>query len=209
MSQTLITIGTYWDVVEARLAKIHLEAAGIRSVLQNENSVSMNWLEFANMSKGVQLQVESADVDAAIEVLEQKSPAVDEIGDEWDTHGESTGDDDDDDEKEREPETLTGSFDTTTVEDKYAPLNAREKRIQRAYLTAIVGLMFVPLEFYSTYLLGVSLLSEEPLRPALRRKARLAGLVNGSVLLAYFFFAWQCNQYGYDPFSGIYEALWG
>ena len=31
MSQSLITIGTYWDVTEARLARIYLEAAGIRS----------------------------------------------------------------------------------------------------------------------------------------------------------------------------------
>lgn len=207
MSQSLITIGTYWDVVEARLAKIHLEAAGIRSVLQNENSVSVNWLEFANVSKGVQLQVGAADVDAALEVLEQKSPAVDEIGDEWNTHEESV--EDEDDEEHHEPETHSVPLESANTEEKYAPLNPREKRIRRGYLTANIGLMFLPLEFYSTYLLGVSLLSKEPLRPAIRQQARLAFLMNGSVLLAYFLFAWQSSQYGYDPFSAIFYTLFG
>lgn len=67
--------------------------------------------------------------------------------------------------------------------------------------------MFLPLEFYSTYLLGVSLLSKEPLRPAILQKARHAFLINGCVLLAYFFFAWQCGQYEYDPFSWVYYTL--
>ncbi len=204
MSQSLITIGTYWDVTEARLARIYLEAAGIRSVLQNENSVTMNWLEFANTSKGVQLQVDAADVDAAIEVLEQKSPRADEIGDEWDTHEE---DPEEENEERVEPESLLRQNESVLDEEKYAPLNPREQRIQRGYLTAIVGLMFLPLEFYSTYLLGVSLLSADPLRPAIRRKAQHAFLINGFVLLAYFLFAWQCSEYGYDPISGIYESL--
>ncbi len=204
MSQSLVTIGTYWDVVEARLAKIHLEAAGIRSVLQNEHSVSMNWLEFANVSKGVQLQVDSGNVDAAIEVLEQKSPAGDEIGDKWNTHeeiAEEVG------EEPIDPEPAIRQDESSNDEEKYAPLNSREQRVQRGYLTAIVGLMFLPLEFYSTYLLGVSLLSDEPLRPTIRQKAGRAFLINGCVLLAYFLFAWQCSEYGYDPISGMYESL--
>ena len=206
MSQSLITIATYWDVTEARLARIYLEAAGIRSVMQNEHSVTMNWLEFANTSKGVQLQVDSADVDAAIEVLEQKSSVVDEIGDEWNTREEVP---EEENQERVEPEVLLRQSESVQDEEKYAPLNPREQRIRRGYITAVVGLMFLPLEFYSTYLLGVSLLSEEPLRPAIRQKARQAFLINGFVLLAYFLFAWQCSEYGYDPFSGIYESLFG
>ncbi len=206
MSQSLVTIGTYWDPVEARLARIYLEEAGIRSILQNEHSVTMNWLEFANAFRGVQLQVDSSDVDAAIKVLEQKSPMTDEIGDEWDTPPETTM------EEGEEPPAESESTPPVSPEldaEKDAPLNQREQRIKRAFVTSIVGLIFLPLEFYSTYLLGVYLISKEPVRPSLRQTARKAAIINGAVLLGYFLFAWQSSQYGLNPFEEIFYSLFG
>ncbi len=206
MSQSLVTIATYWNPVEARLARMYLEAAGIRSMLQNEHSVTMNWLEIANASRGVQLQVDSADVDAALEVLERESPGKDEIGDEWDTPKEIAI------EEGEEPiaESAVPSPLSPEVDDeKYAPLNPRELRIKRAFVTSIVGLLFLPLEFYCTYLLGVSLISKEPVRSSLRQTARKAAIINGAVLLVYFMFAWQCSQYELDPYEEIFYSLFG
>ena len=207
MSSTLVTVGTYWDPVEARLARIHLEAAGIRSVLQNEHSVTMNWLEFANASQGVQLQVDAADVDAAMEELERKWSESDEIADEWDTSEEIVSAEEDESliEMDQSPTDSAKGIDG----EKYNSLNDREKRIRRGYLAAIMGLLFVPFEFYSTYELGVSLLSEESIRPSLRKTARNAFLINGGVLLAYFLFAWQCSRYGINPVWGMCQTLLG
>jgi len=199
MSRSLVTVATYWDPVEARLAKIHLGSVGVRSVLQNENSVTMNWLEFANASKGVQLQVNKPDVDLAMDVLERRTSGVDEIGDEWKVtpdcagHGEL--------ESPAEPE----SFELDAPDD--APWNAKELQIQRAYVTAILGLLFLPLEFYATYQLGVSMLSDDPVRPTLFKTARRAIAINVVVLLAYFTFAMQCSKYGSDPTSSIFSIL--
>ena len=179
MSQSLVTIATYWNPVEARLARMYLEAAGIRSILQNEHSVTMNWLEIANASRGVQLQVDSADVDAAIEVLERKSPGVEEIGNEWDTPEETML------EEEEEPtsEVTTTTPDRPEVDDeKYAPLNLRELRIKRAYLASILGLGFTPIEFYATYLLGLVAISDEKIRPALHKTVWRAVAINGFVI---------------------------
>ena len=206
MSQSLVTIATYWNPTEARLARMYLEAEGIRSLLQNEHSVTMNWLEIANASRGVQLQVDPADVDAAMEVLERKSLQTEEIGDEWDTPPETTSEEDEEPTAEATP---PAPVRPEVDDEKYAPLNMREQRIKRAFVTSIVGLLFLPLEFYSTYLLGVSLISEEPVRPSLRQTARQAALINGAVLLAYFLFAWQSGQYGLEPFQEIYYTFFG
>lgn len=192
MSQSLVTIATYWDPTEARLARMYLEAAGIRTTLQNEHSVTMNWLEIANATRGVQLQVVSTDVDAAMEVLERKSPGTEEIGDEWDTPQEVTNEEG---EEPTEESTPSPQVSREVDDEKYAPLNQRELRIKRAFLTSILGLCFFPLEFYSTYLLGVSLISKEPVRPSLRQTAIKAAIINGFSQLVYFLIAWQFSQH--------------
>ena len=202
MRQTLVTIATYWDTVEARLARIHLEAAGIRSTLQNEHSVTMNWLEFANASRGVELQVDEPDVDAAIEVLERKAPEADEIGDDWKVERETSIGDDEETEAESILEDADG---LENVAEE--PLNRRERQIQRAYRSAMLGLIFLPVEFYCTYLLGASLLSDESIRPSIQKTARNAVLLNLCVLFVYFSFALQCSHYAVDPAYSIYSSF--
>ena len=166
MSESLVTICTYWNSTEARLARMYLAAAGIRSILQNEHSVTMNWLESANASRGVQLQVDSTDVDAAIEVLERKSPPTEEIGDEWDIPAETTLEEGEEPTAEATPTTPVRS---EVDDERDAPLNQRELRIKRAYVTSILGLMFWPILFYATYLLGLIAISREPIRSTLHK----------------------------------------
>jgi hypothetical protein len=197
MSQTLVTIATYWDSTEARLARMYLEAAGIRSILQNEHSVTMNWLEIANASRGVQLQVDSADVDAAIEVLEQKSPGTDEIGDEWNTPPEITLDEGEAPTAESAPyPPLSPEVDDEHIDDReHAPLNLREQRIKRADVTSILGLVFWPILFYATYLLGLIAISKEPIRSTLHKLIWRAVAINGFMMGLLYLTAFMLNWY--------------
>lgn len=192
MSQSLVTICTYWDAVEARLAKVYLEQAGIRAVLQNENAVTMDWLAFANASKGVQLQVETSDVVSAIEVLERKSPQTEEIENEWDTPEETTTEED-----EATPQESVSSppLSPEVDDEKYAPLNLREQRIERAYLASKIGIVFSPVVFYATYLLGLVAISEEPIRSTLHKLIWRAVAINGFMMGLLFLAAYLLNWY--------------
>ena len=54
---------------EAELAKIKLEANGIRCFLAGKNFVSMYWL-LSGADRGVKLQVKESDAEKALEILE-------------------------------------------------------------------------------------------------------------------------------------------
>ncbi len=192
MSQKLVTIGHYWNSVDARLAKIHLETAGIHSVLQNENSVTTNWLEVANASRGVQLQVDEADIDAAMDVLEQRTPTEGEIGNAWETVGTT-------DNGDNSPSPDDQSVDDDQHDPEYVSLNLREKLIQQAYVSAILGVIFLPLEFYSLNQLLLSAISDKPVRESMQKKRRWAWVINLFVILGYFLLALQITGYGVSP----------
>lgn len=190
MSRSLVTIGHYWSSVDARLARIHLEAAGIDSVLQNENSVTMNWLEVANASRGVQLQVAEADAEAAIRILEEKAPPTDEIGNEWNTEHAVT-------EGNTAEETHDDPDEAPIDDPEYAPLNRRELLIQRAYIAAMLGILFVPLELFALNQLILAAFQKDSLRASVRRKSRHAWIVIGLVSLGYMLLLAQI--YGHVP----------
>lgn len=190
MSRSLVTIGHYWNSVDARLARIHLEAAGIDSVLQNEHSVTMDWLEVANASRGVQLQVDEADTEEALRVLAEKVPQ---------SAGEGN---------ERNPEQATGeslpeetlsneqnsqSDDDPTGDREYTSLNRREQMIQRGYVAAMLGILFLPLEFFALYQLIPTLFMKEPLRASVRRKSHHAWITIVLVSVAYLIFLAQAT----------------
>lgn len=193
MSRSLVTIGHYWNSVDARLARIHLEAAGIDSVLQNEHSVTMNWLEVANASRGVQLQVDEADVEAAMRVLEEKVPPTDEAGNPWASepaHGEVPPDGASSDDPNSHLDD-TSTDDASTDDREYTSLNQREHLIQRGYIAAMLGILFLPLEFFALYQLIPTLFMKEPLRASIRRKSHHAWITIGLVTLAYLMFVAQ------------------
>lgn len=190
MSRSLVTIGHYWNSVDARLARIHLEAAGIDSVLQNEHSVTMNWLEVANASRGVQLQVDEANVEAAMRVLEEKVPPSDEVGNEWRSEL-ANGETPPDEATSNEPNHLTDE--DSTADREYNSLNRREQMIQRGYIAAMLGILFLPLEFFALYQLIPTLFMNEPLRASVRRKSVHSWITIVLVTLAYLMFLAQAT----------------
>lgn len=68
----LVTIRTFWNPLEAGLAKGMLDAANIESFLFDENMIGQNIL-YANALGGVKLRVDAANVEEANRVLEETS----------------------------------------------------------------------------------------------------------------------------------------
>jgi len=73
--QDLVTIRTFWGLLEAELAKGLLDSAGIESFLFDDNMVRMDWFN-ANALGGVKLRVDAHNVDAANRVLQEVSDEV-------------------------------------------------------------------------------------------------------------------------------------
>lgn len=66
----LVVIRSFWNLVEAELAKGVLEAAGIEAFLFDDNMVRLDWFN-ANALGGVKLRVDADNVEAAKRVLEE------------------------------------------------------------------------------------------------------------------------------------------
>ncbi len=75
----LVTVRRFRDLSEAIVARSMLESAGIVVYLYDENLVRLDW-QLSNFIGGIRLQVEAAEREAALELLEQPVPAVLEYG---------------------------------------------------------------------------------------------------------------------------------
>lgn len=67
----LVTIGQFGDMSEALLAKGCLDSAGIESFLADANVSRVEW----PVTRGMRLQVNTADLEAAIALLDQSGAA--------------------------------------------------------------------------------------------------------------------------------------
>ena len=68
--RSLITVRSYWNLLEAELAKGALEAAGIDCFLFDDNMLRMDWFN-ANAIGGVKLRVDRGNVDDANRILDE------------------------------------------------------------------------------------------------------------------------------------------
>lgn len=68
--RNLITVRSFWNLLEAELAKGALEAAGIECFLFDDNMVRMDWFN-ANAIGGVKLRVDRGNVDDANRILDE------------------------------------------------------------------------------------------------------------------------------------------
>ncbi len=66
--RTLVTVATYTQALEARVALTRLEESGIEAFLADENLVTMNWM-WSNAVGGVKLQVHGSDAERAGDLL--------------------------------------------------------------------------------------------------------------------------------------------
>ncbi|PYQ29585.1 MAG: hypothetical protein DMF56_11520 [Acidobacteria bacterium] len=75
MSDFLVTVASYWFLSDALVAQNALDAAGIDSVLDDENMAT----NITNAVRGVKLRVRNIDAIRAGEVLESQCESLDEI----------------------------------------------------------------------------------------------------------------------------------
>jgi hypothetical protein len=76
----LVVIRSYWNLLDAELARGALESAGIECFLFDDNIVRMDWFN-ANAMGGVKLRVDPENVEAANRILDESVkdiPASDE-----------------------------------------------------------------------------------------------------------------------------------
>jgi hypothetical protein len=70
----LVPIRTFWNLLEAELAKGLLESAGIEAFLFDDNMVRLDWFN-ANALGGVKLRVDADQVEEATRILEENASA--------------------------------------------------------------------------------------------------------------------------------------
>lgn len=172
----LVTVATYDDAVSARLALNHLQEAGLAAVISDENTVAMDWL-LANAVGGIKVQVDRKQILRAREVLEghehRTAPAngddasgLDELAEEAMAAA-------------REPECgeqVEGVENEGDPEEEPPP-TTRERDSLRALRSALLGILFPPVEIYVLYLVYRVFVSEERLGARYRNMALAAAII--------------------------------
>lgn len=71
--RNLVVVRSYWNLLDAELAKGVLESAGIETFLFDDNMVRMDWFN-ANALGGVKLRVDPENVEEASRLLDDQAP---------------------------------------------------------------------------------------------------------------------------------------
>lgn len=181
MTHELITVATLSSPVEASLVQNQLEAAGIRSFMSDEAAVGMAWY-LGNAIGGVKVQVAESDAPHAFDVVNDHEP-VTITEEDW---RNPAGLDEEAEEFDRQWEE-----DETDEEGSHAdsPVSDLNKMVDRAWKTAIYGIMFFPLQLYSLLLLAKIAFRGEHLSFEQRRKVRISYFVNSGMILVLLFLA--------------------
>jgi len=139
MAEDLEFIATFDNPLLANIAKGRLEAEGISAFLHNERFVEMNW-QWSNAVGGIGLLVPTVDAQRARSILARPN-------------GELQG------ESQEMPE------DPVDADEVLVEPNLRELDAARAIKSAVLGLLFCPLQAYTAWLLFMVVMADEPLRP--------------------------------------------
>ena len=144
-TQEFVTVASYWQPAEARMAQSRLEAEGIHAYLANEQTIAMDWL-LANALGGIKLQVAESDLDRAQEVL--ASVSASKPVENTNVISQAV--------KQGIRADLPKQDPVATDEgQKNEPTETPDLLINRAYRAALIGLFIfvVPIHIYSVYLL--------------------------------------------------------
>jgi len=69
----LVVIRSYWNLLDAELARGVLQSAGVEAFLFDDNMVRMDWFN-ANALGGIKLRVDAVNVEEASRILEEQAP---------------------------------------------------------------------------------------------------------------------------------------
>lgn len=169
----LTTVATYFEPIQADLARSRLEGEDIPTFIEGGEFALMAWhLSLAN--RGIKVQVPTEHAERASTLLSETSRAsagrkqIDEDRAKADENEPAC---DDDGEAEYEPE--------PTV---------REQNADRAFRGAAMGLLFLPLQLYVFWLLLKVFVSEESLSRHSRNRALVAAAVNFPLIVLFCLF---------------------
>jgi len=186
MAGKLVTIARFDLAGQAHIAKNALEAAGIRSVLADEQIVAMDWL-LSNAVGGIKVQVLEEDAERAVSTLEE-ALGSDEPVDEETMAAEAEAAEKEGIDELAEPvapptDAPITSVGTSTEEDMTGMASERDDYARRFFFAAFFGLVVPLLWFYAIYLFLNAAFGEGSLRPDSRNKMHI-----GVFLLAIGFF---------------------
>lgn len=163
----LVTLDTFQNAHEARLALDFLGSQGIKAVLSDEHVVGMHFF-IGNAIGGVKLKVLANDAERAVTLMTQKNKIHhsddDQTADEFD---ESDFADD------SEPEESVPKVQVVEV-----PPTDRELLADRTFRSAIVAILLIPLQIWVLFLLVRVLNSKERLQGPHRTRAWIAACIN-------------------------------
>ena len=186
MGKRLVTIATFDQAAQARLAKNVLDDAGIQSTVNDESIVAMDWL-LSNAVGGVKVQVWEEDAERAVVALEEKlgadgegfhSPITpEELAAEAEAAIPEEG-------EETEAPALVGTIgpiepEVTTNRDDYA---------RRSAFAGILGLIIPPVAAFAVYLFLNGALGEGTLSPRGRLNLFVGGFMAVAGLIWFPFF---------------------
>jgi hypothetical protein len=165
MSNDFQTIATFWNPNEAQLARALIEAEGVQVVLMGYEAISSDWL-LSNAIGGVQLQVPQAQVDYAVNILEDSGPFGRR------SLVSATGEGGLDDGLEEGPEDSS-----EVVEEDQTQPTAKEESIDRFIKTSILSWIFFPLSLYALWLFLSVLTNPDPVGEKYTRKLWIGTLI--------------------------------
>jgi hypothetical protein len=185
MARRLVTIATFDQPAQARLAENALKEAGIASTVSDENLVAMDWL-LSNAVGGAKVQVWEEDAEKAVELLESRFGEDGEnLGamispEEFAAEAEAAAPE----KADEEPNRWTSRHDERDLPP--AAADSRENYARRVFFASWLGILFPPLTVYALYLFLHAALGEGELSS--RGKFNL--LVGGFALLTGLLFLW-------------------
>lgn len=171
MKDSLVTVASFGDVLEANLAKGMLESDGIQAYLAGGEVASMAW-HLTGAIGGIKLQVASRDEQSARALLAAvRNKGSQDDGEDWEAGAEEFGDDAD-----AEPSATT---------EPHRELTSRDQTADRALRGALLGVLFFPIQFYVWWLLVDIAGSEESLAADKRHRAIVAAIISVPYLVVW------------------------
>ena len=152
MSDRLVTVATFHEPVAAALARNFLESQGIPAVLFDEDTIATGWM-LSGAIGGIKLQVAPIHLERAEMLLAQIQAARDDADD--------------------EPLPQTAIATQEIAEDMKSEREDRElinQLTDKLFRSAVFGLIFCPLFFYTVYLLMEIMSTEGTISPNRRWK---------------------------------------
>ena len=162
MSKDLVTIATFANSLEANLALQCLEGEGIKAFLMDEATETLAW--HLTVAVGwIKLQVFRPDVEQALSILQDNNLLPNQT---------------------LTPVASSQIGKTSVSEEEEEERRSWADRIaDSAFRAAVIGLVFLPIQFYSLWLLVRLLVSRRRISNDRRIKVIIAALLDSCILI--------------------------